>query len=268
MKKTDLLEKMEKDRVHGSSWYFDMALAVLEKATPETLQQILQSLSKLRPMGSLTNIVSAFKNLATEEQIHGEILRLKNYRETARQNINKHLKNLHFEALITISYSSAVLSLLKYGAVDKVYLMESRPGTECRKALKEYSKYAKTVIVPDSAICVYMELANAAVIGADAVYSAGILVNKIGSRPLVACANMLHVPAYAIAESYKASDVYAGISEYIEFKYAGQSMKISMFEKIELQKINYLISDIGIFKNPENDAVVKMHENFLKHAHI
>ncbi|MEM0160735.1 MAG: hypothetical protein QW258_04755 [Thermoplasmata archaeon] len=262
-KKEELLELMKKDLIHGSSWYFDRTLELLKDTDLDDLAENLKAIKILRPMGALTNIVEVLQNTKDVRELKIKIENLKKYRINAKEDLKKIVSKLEFRSFITISYSSAILSLLEISRPHHVYLMESRPGSEVRKALKEYSKYADIRVVPDSAIWGFIEKSDLVIIGADGIYSGGFVINKIGSRPLISCAKMLNVPIYVVMESYKASDTDPSIITEMDFRYFGHSINVPLFEKVPLSEISYLITESGIFADPKPSDIKHMHDHFI-----
>ncbi len=262
--KKELLKLMKKDLVHGSSWYFDRALELLNDTDLDDLPENLENIKMLRPMGTLANIVAVLQNTKNMQELNIKIENLKKYRINATKKLKKVLSELELRSFITISYSAAVLALLEVSRPDHIYLMESRPGSETRKALIEYAKYADIKVVPDSAIWEFIEKSEAVIIGADGIYSAGFAINKVGSRPLISCAKMLNVPVYVVIESYKSSDTAPPTITETDFRYSGQRIKVPLFEKIPLNEINYLITESGIFTDPEPSDIKHMHDQFIR----
>ncbi|MGC8497135.1 MAG: hypothetical protein ACP5NL_03955 [Thermoplasmata archaeon] len=261
--KTETLELMKKDLIHGSSWYFDRALELLKDTGIEDLPENLEAIKMFRPMGTLANIVEALQGTKDEQELKIKIENLKKYRTNAKNGLKKIAAKLEFRSFITISYSSAILSLLEISSPDRIYLMESRPGSEARKALKEYSRYSEISVVPDSAICGFIEKSGSVIIGADGIYSAGFAINKIGSRPLILCAKTLNVPVYVAMESYKACNAGPSTVTETDFRYCGQGIKVPLFEKIPLTEISHLITDAGIFADPKPSDIKHMHDHFI-----
>jgi translation initiation factor eIF-2B subunit delta len=263
-KKKGLLELMQKDLIHGASWYFEMAIKFLESTGGNNLAENIEAIRHLRPMGSLTNLIELLQDVRNEGEFSKKISNLKKYRINAENDLKIILSKLGFRSFITISHSAALLSLLEVRSPKSMYLMESRPGSEARRALTEYSKYTEVIIVPDSAICVFIEKSDAVIFGADGIYSAGFAINKIGSRPLAACAKMQKVPVYVIMETYKACDTEPSFDTERDFRYSGKSIKVPLFEKIPLNEIDYLITETGIFTNPTQSDVKHMHDHFIQ----
>jgi translation initiation factor 2B subunit (eIF-2B alpha/beta/delta family) len=109
-----------------------------------------------------------------------------------------------------------------------------------------------------------MEESEVIVFGADGIYSDGFIVNKIGSRSLVACGSMLKVPIYVISESYKASKVCPCNLKVIDYEIFGHSTRIPLFEKLELEKINFLVTNVGIYPNPKSADIINIHNHFIQ----
>ncbi len=257
-----IIDLMKKDLKHGSSWYFDKAIELLSEVEFEDLGRVYKELDSIRPMATLSNISEVIGKLHNKYELKMAIDHLKNYRQKSSKNIELFLRKLNIRSFVTISFSSAVLTLIKNAKPDLVYLMESRPGNEVGAAFREYSKHVDTRVIPDSSICSFIEKVDAVVIGADGIYGNGI-VNKIGSACLVACGSMLGQPVYAIAESYKAGIECPPLSYEVKYACLKKTVKIPLFEKVNWEKVNYLVTDIGIYADPVPAMMTEIRGHFI-----
>jgi len=257
------IEVMENDLNHGSSWYMDKALELLSLVEFKDLKKVIDRVSSIRPMATLSNIAEVISKVKNDYELKVAINRLKKYKSNANKSLKTYLKNLKIKIFVTISFSSAVLSLIKNSKIDTVYLMESKPGNELDKAFTEYSKYSNVYIIPDSSICFFIQKSDAVVTGSDGIYKEYI-VNKIGTKTLVECATNLKHPVYAICESYKAGIESPSLDYFIDYTTFEKTLKIPLFEKVELKKINYLVTNIGIYKNPKNSTISEIRNDFIR----
>ncbi|MGC8581858.1 MAG: hypothetical protein ACP5RS_05775 [Thermoplasmata archaeon] len=257
------IEVMERDLNHGSSWYMDKTLELLSSVEYKDLKKVLDKVISIRPMATLSNIAEVVSKVNNDYELKVTINRLKKYRSNANKSLKTFLKNLKIKSFVTISFSSAVLSLIKNSDIDTVYLMESKPGNECDKAFNEYSKYSNVYIIPDSSICFFIQQSEAVVTGSDGVYK-DYIVNKIGTQTLVECATNLKRPVYAICESYKAGIEPPSLDYMVSYTSFEKTLKIPLFEKASLKKIDYLVTNLGIFKNPRNSTIYEIRNDFIK----
>lgn len=109
--------------------------------------------------------------------------------------------------VLTYSNSTAVrLALWRAMAGGKAFVVacsESRPmneGVALAKFLAERGIQAHLVV--DAGLFDWLGIADLVLVGADAVFSQGI-VNKIGTEPLLQAARRIGVPAYVLADSSK-----------------------------------------------------------------
>jgi translation initiation factor 2B subunit (eIF-2B alpha/beta/delta family) len=257
------IEVMESDLTNGSSWYMDKTLELLSLAEYKDLKKVINKVISIRPMATLSNIAEVVSKVNNDHELKIKVNRLKKYKNNANKSLKIFLKNLNIKSFVTISFSSAVLSLIKNSEIDTVYLMESKPGNEFDKAFNEYSKYSNVYIIPDSSICFFIQLSDAVVTGSDGVYK-GYIVNKIGTKILVECATNLKRPVYAICESYKAGIEPPSLDYMINYTAFKKTLKIPLFEKVSLKKINYLVTNLGIYKNPKNSTISEIRNDFIR----
>jgi len=109
--------------------------------------------------------------------------------------------------VLTYSNSTAVrLALWRAMAGGKTFVVacsESRPMNEGVALAKFLAERGVPVsLVVDAGLFDWIGIADLVFVGADAVFSTGI-VNKIGTEPLLQAARRLGVPAYVLADSSK-----------------------------------------------------------------
>lgn len=108
------------------------------------------------------------------------------------------------DTLITFSYSSAVVELLSRLRPRRVIVPESRPLREGLKMARELRKAGIAVtFITEAQMALFMQEADAVVVGADTILPEGDLVNKIGTRLLALAARDAEVPFYAVGETLK-----------------------------------------------------------------
>jgi len=104
----------------------------------------------------------------------------------------------------------ALLRLASDRRLRRVIVAESRPGAEgvaLARALaaSDAARHAGLLItlVPDAASGLWMDTADALIVGADSVRADGALVNKVGTYPLALMAHASDKPVYALCETLK-----------------------------------------------------------------
>lgn len=108
--------------------------------------------------------------------------------------------------LMTHSYSSTVLAIIKSAKPARVIASESRPLLEGRRlALKLSSMGVPTTLITDAAMGYHVSEADLVLVGADAILPDGSVVNKIGTSLLALVARENKVPFWVASETLKFS---------------------------------------------------------------
>lgn len=106
-----------------------------------------------------------------------------------------------YDHLITLSYSSTVMDVLK--ETEKVTVLESRPVMEGRRTALRLSKEGvKVRYWVDAGMVKALKDAEVVLVGADAVNENGF-VNKIGTAPLALAARDEGKPFYVVSDTSK-----------------------------------------------------------------
>lgn len=252
---TGLLEIRLHDRLFGQIREFS---EVIVKCHPS-----MESLAKLSRM--LDEIVK--QDINGEEKIL-EIRKIVNgLREQFKGNVKSIAGKLRsttskMGTLITLSYSQTVLDTLKIlhsvNDLKKVIVCESRPVKEGIDLAKELSSYGiETLLIVDAAMDRFMKEADAAVIGADSVFSDYSVLNKIGSRALALSSRNRNKPFYVLCESSKLNetsnrnftDVERESTEILDAdKDSLLRVKNVYFEVIEKELITAIITEKRVIK--------------------
>ena len=108
------------------------------------------------------------------------------------------------DTLITFSYSSSVVELLSRLRPRRVIVPEARPLREGLKMARELRSAGIAItFITEAQMALFMQEADAAVVGADTILPEGDLVNKIGTRILALAARDADVPFYSVGETLK-----------------------------------------------------------------
>lgn len=161
--------------------------------------------------------------------------------------------------ILTLSYSSTVTGVLKElkrrGKRLEVVVMESRPMLEGRRTARELARAKiRTTLIADAALGEYAKHVDAAVLGADTVYSDGSTVNKVGTFPVAVCCRELRKPLFVLTDSSKMSTEHASSfsieekmpGELIRGRYPGLMVKNFYFELTPAKYITAIVSEKGI----------------------
>ena len=177
------------------------------------LRRASRMLGESRPsMASLANIAAAlFEVVAEGEKGLEETKRLAIQRAVALgRDLDETLERTIASArgvlsgtIVTLSYSSTVVEVLKAqrGRLSGVLVGEGRPGLEGRRTAECLARAGVPVtIATDAAIVSLVQEADAVVVGADAVTSAGAVINKAGTYALALAARKSRKPIFVVAD--------------------------------------------------------------------
>jgi translation initiation factor eIF-2B subunit delta len=110
------------------------------------------------------------------------------------------------KTLMTHSLSSTVLAVCRelQGRGLRMIVTESRPLTEGRRLAEMLAdRRVPTTYITDAQMGLFVEQADAVVVGADSVLADGAVVNKVGTYPLALVARDRNVPFFVCCESFK-----------------------------------------------------------------
>ena len=108
------------------------------------------------------------------------------------------------DTIMTYSYSSTVIELLSRLRPRRAIVSEARPlGEGLRHARALRSAGLAVTLITEAQMALFVQEADAIVVGADTVLPNGDLVNKIGTRLLALAAKGAQVPFYSVTETLK-----------------------------------------------------------------
>lgn len=182
--------------------------------------------------------------------------------------------------IFTHCHSSSVVDALiyakKHGRKFEVYNTETRPLYQGHKTARELAKAgikvttvieaaARAALVKDS----FLKESDAMLIGSDAIFSDGSIVNKIGSAMFAEIAYYHKIPVYIVTDSWKFSPHSLSIEErnFKEiWKRTPKDVKVKnpAFEKVEAEHITAIISELGALKPKEFVKKVKKTYSWIK----
>ncbi len=256
-KANSIIEELRADYVHGASWYYDRAIDFFE-ALGSYDQDKAELLEDVRPgMASVKNVIEAFKKGIKEGYSVASIAKaLRSLKDSAYEQISK--TTLEVSSAATISFSSNVLSVLRGSGVKQIYVFTSEPNTELKQAIDEYGRFAVATAVPLSAAQHYIEYVEAVISGFDGLYSSGHFVNKSGTFMLLCAAKEKGIKNFIVGESFKAYDGFPPPPLKVKW----ENLQIPIFENVPLNFVDSLITDSGIYSNPDNHTVIEIYKNF------
>jgi translation initiation factor 2B subunit (eIF-2B alpha/beta/delta family) len=120
-------------------------------------------------------------------------------------------------SVLVHSYSASLEALLRAatggGTRFRLLVTESRPYRESRRLIEAVAgAEVEIVLYSDAAVCVAVEAADVALLGADTVFTDGSFANKTGSRPLALACRAAGKPLFVATELAK---LYFGDDEDI-----------------------------------------------------
>jgi len=218
----------------------------------------LKKLLSLRPTEPLLRNVIAFCLEDPEKNPGFALEHLDESQKTLAEHGAVKIKN--GDIVYTHCHSSAVTSILKEAFKTKkfeVYNTETRPRYQGRITAQELVK-AKIPVTHfvDSAAKYALEKATIMLIGADAVFPDGKVVNKVGSGLFAEVAKKYGVPVFVCTDSWKldAKKVFGfetkieerDVKEVWDKAPKGVKIKNPAFDIVSSDTIDGIISELGI----------------------
>lgn len=104
-------------------------------------------------------------------------------------------------AIVTLSRSETVLEALGAGTASRVYVAESRPGTEGVAVAEQLADVIPVILHTDAAVASILdrEPVDAVLVGADTILPDGRVINKTGTYAAALAASAADVPFYVVA---------------------------------------------------------------------
>ncbi len=200
------------DRESGASqlaYRLAEALAESEPLGRERLIQLAELAARAHPdMAPLRNLLAKLREMAPplKPKLIEYARRLREAREKSVAVMLKHFKR---GPIATLSCSSTILEFIaeawRRGQCSLVLIGESQPGGEGAEVYRRVrSLGAEAKLVPDSKLpWLAAELKCTGIVGADAVYTSGQVVNKAGTYALAAGLRAAGLNLYVIADTSK-----------------------------------------------------------------
>lgn len=266
---SETISKIKSLEIQGAE---NIAIAAV-KAFAEKLKET-QDIEKLKTyiceLESLRETEPALKNT-----LHYCLLNFKNDKNVAETVINyfKSAKALIAEigakkihdgmVVFTHCHASTVTKILikawQDGKRFTVRNTETRPRYQGRKTAEELAKAGIPVIhCVDSAGRLALKECDLFLFGADAITAEGNVVNKIGTTMFAEFAALYQIPVYSCTNSWKFDPATIGgadepieerdCKEVWETPPAGVKIINPAFEVTQADKINGIITELGVFK--------------------
>jgi len=246
----------------------------------ELIEQYGERLKALKPtMASVHNIVDQIIGLIQETDIttpEGRkalitfVDRYKAATEEALQEIAQLFANIvvNGDVILTHSFTKSALYALENAAQSgkrfSVICTESRPLCEgAYLATRLASLGIQATVITDAAMAHYLPRCTKVIVGADALYTDGTIVNKMGTLPVAILARTFNKPVYALAITSKLyMPSRRGLRLELESRPetevmdrprdgpAGANLKVEniFFEEVPEEYVTYLVTEKGLLK--------------------
>jgi ribose 1,5-bisphosphate isomerase len=146
-------------------------------------------------------------------------------------------KVLPGDTVMTYSYSSTVSQLLSRLKPRRAIISEARPlGEGIRLARELRSAGIAVTFITEAQMALFVQEADAVVVGADTVLPEGDLINKIGTRLLSLAARDAEVPFYSATETLKVAAPSAPLPFAPE---EGRAREITSVRWLEVRNVYY-----------------------------
>ncbi len=270
----ELLDKINKDRVSGSSEIYSELLdglqqALVQKPKVQEWKDFSEGLSKVkRSMAPLQNVAGSIRVLLNAQIPEGQfngfvkgfLADLREREAEAAQRIADNMMKTHQPGkAVTLSYSGTVLSAFSRMPKDiEVSVAESLPMGEgamtCRKLIE---KGHRASLFRDAMIASEVSRTDIVLVGADGVCPEGV-VNKVGTLPLALAAREFGKPFVVLCSTSKLIPVLELDAVENESVSDGIGMREAVFEMTPLELVTAVITDEGVMSGEE------MRERLLK----
>jgi len=186
------------------------------------------------------------------------------------ENATKLVEN---RRVITHSYSSTVIEILRKAKGVNVIVSESRPLYEGRRVARELSEFGIPVtLITDASVGYFVSKADIALVGADTILADGSLVNKMGTYLLALSSRKSNIPFYAACEldkfsSYSPREIELEekeASEVLSEKLPNVTIRNIYFDTTPAELVTKIITEKGIMEPYEVVNYAREMEERLK----
>ncbi len=264
LKFEEIVSEISKERIRGASWCGRRAIDALQifkgtRLSRNDIERIARSIESANPsIATLSTIAYVIRSI-DPNKLGIVINRLAQYASQSLERVAKFAKDIVGRIVTTISYSSTVLKTIELSDhVEKVYLLESRPGSESLYFAKELMGVGVEVkLVPDSAMYIAVENSESVILGADAIDIKGNVMNKVGSKSLAIIANYRGRSVVVVSEAWKihphrlCSELEILTTRY---RIGDRDVNVPLFEIVDHNLITVLVTDFGAVKPCETEV--------------
>jgi len=247
-----------------------------KKESFESFLNFIRDLRELKPsMATVHNITERVRNLIERNKLErGKLLNeveafIANYVQTVQngmEEVASIASNIikDGDVILTHSFTFMVFKGIERAWNSKkkfeVICTESRPLCEGVLLADKIAQLGvKTSLITDAAVAYYLPRCTKVFIGADAVYTDGSIVNKIGSLSVGILADFYQKPLYVIATTSKFF-ASSKVGTYLELERRPSKEVLEnpavphlqveniFFEVVPSKLIDYIITEKGIYK--------------------
>lgn len=237
------IKEIRSDRERGAR---QLALAAVEALASvadddrETFKESARALALARPMmAAIQNAVAlAWHNCANGAEPHVAVQDAIDAIEQAPEGMTLAARSvIPNDTVMTYSYSSTVIEVLSRIKPRRAIVSEGRPlGEGLAQARELRSAGIAVTFITEAEMALFVQEADAVVVGADTILPEGDFINKIGTRLLALAAKDADVPFYSVAETLKV----VAPSEPIPFApEEGRSREITSARWLEVRNVIY-----------------------------
>ncbi len=230
-----LLNRIAEDRTKGA---IELTVYAINQALKLNRKDII-TFSK--HIGTIREEMAPLVNLGKmiEEKSPDEIISIlkglkKKIQEGNKKIIENAEKYIKDKNIISLSYSSTIIDVIKSCKVGKVYWLKSLPGGEGEKSKSILKKHNIDInIIHNTEAARVMDGVDVILSGADA-YSRKFIVNKVGTLPLFILGEYYRKKRWVITHSLKKTNK--------------PIINNPLFEFIPIKLITGIITDEGIWR--------------------
>jgi translation initiation factor eIF-2B subunit delta len=239
--------EIRNDRDKGARQLALTALEALRDVAPgmpgEEFREASRTLALARPMmAAIENAVAAaYSRYLETGDTAGSVAETIEAIETAPEGMALSARKvIPHGTVMTYSYSSTVIELLTRVKPRRVIISEARPtGEGIRVARELVHAGISMTLITEAQMALFVNEADAVMVGADTILPEGDFINKIGTRLLALAAKDAEVPFYSATETLKV----AAPSEPLPFApEEGKAREICTEKWLEVRNVYYEVT--------------------------
>lgn len=152
--------------------------------------------------------------------------------------------------VFTLSRSGTVTAALREALPERVVVAESRPGSEGIAVAESLADDLAVTLTADANVPAVVEGCDAVLVGADAVFPDGRVVNKVGTRAAALAARDVDVPVFVVCAADKVTPeplpVADGDPEALYDGEASLDVRNPVFEVVPSRLLDRIVTEDGV----------------------